>query len=164
MATSEALTIFLSEFDLQVSQIEKSYTLLEKKRAKSENEFLSIELVESIGYWLHNLYSAYEELFQLIAAFWENSLDNASAYHIQLLKRMRIEIPGVRPAVMKSEESFVSLDELRAFRHVFRHAYSYGLDDERVFFLLRRVLKSKDLILGEIGAFRQDMEKLAASD
>ncbi|MFP4285182.1 MAG: hypothetical protein ACLFQG_06480 [Desulfovermiculus sp.] len=52
---------------------------------------------------------------------------------------------------------------MRAFRHVFRHAYSYGLDDERVFFLLRRVLESKNTILGEISSFRSHVEGLSHS-
>ena len=84
--------------------------------------------------------------------------------HIELLRRMRLEIPGVRPAALSSEMSFQRLDELRAFRHVFRHAYSYGLDDERVFFLLRRVLESKDILLGDISSFRRHVEELPLSD
>ena len=83
--------------------------------------------------------------------------------HIELLRRMRLEIPGVRPAALSSEMSFQRLDELRAFRHVFRHAYSYGLDDERIFFLLRRVLETKNTILGDISSFRSHVENLSLS-
>ena len=73
-ASNESLTLFLSDFDLQVEIIEGIYTRLEIKFAKSKNEGVTAELVESIGYWLHNLYSAYEDLFKLIASFWENSI------------------------------------------------------------------------------------------
>lgn len=66
---------------------------------------------------------------------------------------MILHIPGIRPALL-SEESFKALDELRAFRHVFRHAYSYGLDDERVIFLLRRVLKQKSVVLDDMEQFK----------
>ncbi len=163
MGTREAVVLFLSDFDQQLVEIRKIYALLEEKSAKAHPP-ISSELVESIGYWLHNLYSAYEDLFRLIAAFWENSLESASTYHIELLRRMRLEIPGVRPAALSSESSFQRLDEMRAFRHVFRHAYSYGLDDERVFFLLRRVLESKDIILRDIVSFRNHVEGLPLSD
>ena len=44
---------------------------------------------------------------------------------------MRLDIEGIRPRLL-SEESFKILDELRGFRHVFRHAYSYELEHERV--------------------------------
>jgi hypothetical protein len=162
MGAQETLVLFLSDFDQQVDEIRKVYSLLEEKAAKAHDPVPS-ELVESIGYWLHNLYSAYEDLFRIIAVFWENSLERSSTYHIELLRRMRLEIPGVRPAALRSEISFQRLDEMRAFRHVFRHAYSYGLDDERVFFLLRRVLELKDVILDEISAFRNQVEGLPLS-
>ena len=67
---------------------------------------------------------------------------------------MVFEIRGIRPALI-SEKSFEGLDELRGFRHVFRHAYTYGLDDERVVFLLKRILKQKQSILDELDCFRQ---------
>jgi len=47
--------------------LHKKVPLLEKQPAAQES-------VESAGYWLHNLYSAYEDLFKLVAGFWENSL------------------------------------------------------------------------------------------
>jgi len=46
------------------------------------------------------------------------------------------------------------LNELRGFRHVFRHAYSYGLDDERVSVLLRKVLGQKDTVIKDLQTFR----------
>ncbi len=159
MASSDALILFLSEFDLQKEIIEEIYARLGEKASKSEKENVTPELVESIGYWLHNLYSAYEDLFKLIAAFWENSIEDVAGYHIQLLKRMRLTINGVRPALITTDKCYETLDELRGFRHVFRYAYSYGLDDERVFFLLNRTLKKKAEILAEVNRFRNKLEK-----
>ena len=43
---------------------------------------------------------------------------------------MRLSIPGVRPPLLSSDDALACLDELRAFRHAFRPAYSYGLDDD----------------------------------
>jgi hypothetical protein len=74
---------------------------------------------------------------------------------------MRTAIEGVRPALI-SMKSYQYLDEIRGFRHVFRHAYSYGLDDERVLFLLRRVLKNKDLILSDFANYKQLIKKIDA--
>ena len=58
---------------------------------------------------------------------------------------MRTAIEGVRPALI-SMESYQYLDEIRGFRHVFRHAYSYGLDDERVLFEKSCILHGLALI------------------
>jgi len=139
MVSEETVTLFLSEFDLQVEEIRKIYARLEGKAAKVQEGGIPEELVDSIGYWLHNLYSAYEDLFSQVASFWENSLQDDGGYHLHLLKRMRMDIPGVRPPLLPSDRAYIHLDELRGFRRVFRHAYSYGLDDERVLLLVRRV-------------------------
>ena len=67
----------------------------------------------------------------MVAGFWENSLIVDGEFHAQLLKRMLLNIKDVRPALL-SETAYKILNELRGFRHVFRHTYSYGLDEERV--------------------------------
>jgi len=59
-----------------------------------------------------------------------------------------------------SEESYRFLNELRGFRHVFRHAYSFGLDDERISFLLNRVLKKKELLLKDLKKFRKTIAEI----
>ena len=160
MVAEEAIAVFLSEFDFQVESIKQIYGRLEEKAARAQKEPVTEELVDSIGYWLHNLYSAYEDLFKQVASFWENSLQDNGAYHMQLLKRMRLSIPGVRPPLLSSEECVACLDELRAFRHVFRHAYSYGLDNERVFFVVKRALHKKTKLLEDMSRFRDAVEPM----
>ena len=155
----EQVVIFLAEFMQQFEQIISIYSTLERKTSKLTADHISAELVESTGYWLHNLYCAHEDLFKIVASFWENNIGTNGAYHKNLLKRMMLQIPGIRPALL-SEESFKALDELRAFRHVFRHAYSYGLDDERVIFLLRRVLKQKSVVLHDMEQFKVQIASL----
>lgn len=156
MDTQGELTVFLSEYKMQVNEIEKIYNRLQKKAGIIQKETPTEELVESAGYWLHNLYSAFEDLFKLVSGFWENNITGNGGYHINLLKRMRVEIPGVRPALL-TETSQKSLDELRGFRHVFRHAYNFGLDDERVIFLLNRVLKTREQVLADLHKFRENL-------
>ncbi len=56
---------------------------------------------------------------------------------------MQVRIKGIRPPLL-SKDSYESLNELRGFRHIFRYAYSYGLDDQRVFDLLRQISSKKD--------------------
>ena len=153
MEPQDRILVFLAEFDYQVELIRDIYKTLQRKVPPFENKTVAQESVESAGYWLHNLYSAYEDLFKLVAGFWENSLSSNGEFHIQLLKRMLISIKDVRPALL-SEGGYRILNELRGFRHVFRHAYSYGLDDERVSALLRKVLGQKDAVLNDLQSFR----------
>ncbi len=156
------IALFIADFDHQVSRIEKIYELLDNKSNVLTPKNISQEVVESCGYWLHNLFCAYEDLFKIVSAFWENNIDNDGAFHKTLIRRMMLTIEGVRPALL-SEESFCHLDELRGFRHVFRHAYSYGLDDERVIYLLKRVLNWKVNVLGELKAFRKKVYSILPS-
>lgn len=159
MAFKKKLALFIAEYEHQITEIQKIYDMLEQKIATEESKEVSMEIVESTGYWLHNLYCAFEDLFKLVAGFWENDVDTKNGYHIHLLKRMQLKIKGIRPALL-SEDSYESLNELRGFRHVFRHAYSYGLDDQRVFGLLRQVLNKKNVVINDLHKFRTEIESL----
>ena len=158
MDEEKRLAIFLSEFDFQLEQIIEIYEKLKQKVPEFEKQVPSKPLIESAGYWLHNLYSAYEDLFKLVCGFWENNISTNGDYHINLLKRMIIDIDGIRPAML-SEACYRDLNELRGFRHVFRHAYAYGLDDDRVSVLLRKTVRNKDAILNDIKVFRSKIEQ-----
>jgi hypothetical protein len=153
MEPQKQIVIFLAEFDHQVEQIESIYNALKKKVTALKKRPVSAETVESAGYWMHNLYCAFEDLFKVIAGFWDNTLNADGEYHVQLLKRMQLNIEDVRPALL-SETGYRTLNELRGFRHVFRHAYNYGLDDERVNALLRKILDRKDTVIKDLKAFR----------
>ncbi len=87
--------------------------------------------IESTAYQLPNLYNATEDLFKIVANAFENRVTDLSRWHTELLRRMRLEVEGVRPALL-STESVDLLNELRAFRHFFRHAYGVRLRFSRV--------------------------------
>jgi hypothetical protein len=82
------------------------------------------ELVHA-GYLLHNAYNACESILRRIAGTFENAL-TPDRWHEELLRRMTLEIPGIRPAAI-GEDVRASLDELRRFRHFFRHNYAAAL-------------------------------------
>ena len=103
-----------------------------------------------MGYQLHNLYGAFEQLFEEVARFFENRVDD-TRYHADLIRRMRLHIHGIRPALL-SEGTAGDLDELRRFRHLFRHAYGTELDS----------IKVGDLAAGVTGvrsSFARDFER-----
>ena len=159
MEAQKEIAVFLAEFDFQIKQVLKIYSIIEGKKVIFDKDPVASEMVESTGYWLHNLYSAFEDLFKLTAGFWENNVKINGDFHINLLKRMLVHIEQVRPALI-SEESYRFLNELQGFRHVFRHAYSFGMDDERVSFLLHRVLKKKELLLQDMKKFRKTIAEI----
>lgn len=104
------------------------------------------------AYALSNVYSCYEDIFKHIARVFENRIQNMSSWHSELLNRMLIEVPKIRPAVLTQETAAV-LDEMRAFRHVFRSSYVFTIDAERVTRLEKRWQSAKGKIRKEIENF-----------
>lgn len=147
--------VLRSELYAQLKEIERLFFEIDsrKKRAKRSKVFL-----ESIGYQLHNLYCAFEDLFKIIAGYFENTIPDTSRYHKELLKRMAIAIEGVRPAVI-SEELFEKLDEIRAFRHFFRHAYLHGLRYEKLRPVLESAERVRILYKSELERFLKELER-----
>ncbi len=84
----------------------------------------------ALGYTIHNLYSFMESYMLRIAKTFENNL-GASSWHSDLLDRMASEVVGVRPRFFEQIEADL-MNELRAFRHVFRNVYRSRLKSERV--------------------------------
>lgn len=104
-----------------------------------------------LGYFLHNLYCALEDLLQAVARTFENRLEDPARDHQELLKRLHLEVPGIRPRLLHTP-GYQLLNELRGFRHIFRHAYGYELDEVRL-----GQLKAK-VMLGW-GAVAEDLER-----
>jgi hypothetical protein len=65
-----------------------------------------------VGYLLHNLYSPIEDILKEISRIFENRVDDLARHHAELLKRMSLDIPGIRPKFI-SNKSFKLLNELR---------------------------------------------------
>lgn len=111
-----------------------------------------------LAYQLHNLYSSYEDLFKEIAITFENNLDRDSGFHKNLLLRMKMTIPGIRPGIL-SEKSYLILGELMGFRHVFRHAYDYNLSAEKLKKLREKVLLQYTGIDEDIKQFKEFLKE-----
>lgn len=84
---------------------------------------------------LHSYYTTVEGLLERIIAGLEGDVPSGANAHAELLRLATLPIEGIRPAIV-SPERFDALDELRKFRHFFRHAYALELRHDK----LRRAL------------------------
>ncbi len=91
----------------------------------------------ALGYTLHNLYNLIENSFFRIAKHFENEL-GSEGWHKELLHRMTLFIEGIRPRVI-DRPTAEQIDELRAFRYVFRNMYRKSLDPEKLLLLQKRL-------------------------
>lgn len=112
----------------------------------------------AIGYYLHSFYNGCENIFRSVARFFENDL-GPKAWHSDLLKRMKLAIPGYRPAVI-DDALYRLLDDFRGFRHKFRHSYSFELDWEKERLLAERFPDAAALLRKRLDSFLMELEQI----
>jgi hypothetical protein len=112
------------------------------------------EQLIAVAYYLHNLYCAFESIFQRVAEVFGNQIPDRSGWHADLLRRMTLDIEGLRPRLL-SDKVYDTLDELRRFRHLFRSAYRLRLDAERL-----ALVHKKARVLERI--YQADLERFLA--
>lgn len=117
-----------------LEELMEKYTLLNKKLMQIKPDEFDWS---SLGYAIHNLYNLLENYFLRISKFFENDLDQSS-WHRELVNRMTIEIIDVRPRLFNRDLAN-KINELRAFRHVFRYIYQSRLDVEKLQNLNHRI-------------------------
>ena len=155
------------KFLLLERSIQKDLEAIERLFAAIGTEDLADDASEEalivLAYRLHNLYNAFENIFQNIAATFENTLDDSARWHAQLLERMRLDAMPIRPAVI-DDTAYDALDELRRFRHLFRYAYDMELDPQRLRLVLTKALQLKAIYRPQFERFLEFLRALQADD
>lgn len=124
----ELLKADIKEELTKLKKLEEEFRTVETKLNLPPEEVSNYDRA-AIGYYLHNFYNGCENIFLAVARFFENDLARNS-WHTNVLKRMQVEIQGIRPALI-DEVLFRLLDDFRGFRYKFRHCYTFELDWER---------------------------------
>ncbi len=145
MPSPDRLRVLAKEIDTDLQQADRLARDLAGARARWAQSPSQEELVY-VGYMLHGIYSAWESAFHRIASTFENRLDPGQ-WHAELLERMALDIPGLRPSVIGQPE-LLMLHKLRAFRHFFRHNYAAPMDFDEI----QLVLKRYDEAFAQVGA------------
>jgi len=152
-ADVETLKTLRGECEFLFAKIDSRAVELNEHIAKMPQKAFVI----ASAYTLSSIYSCYEDMFKHIAKVFENRIENLSSWHSELLKRMIIEVPEIRSAVL-TEKVIVILDEMRSFRHVFRNSYVFVIDADRVLVISKRWNVAKDEIKKEIMDFLKKID------
>ncbi len=72
---------------------------------------------------------------------------------------MEVQLPDIRPAVLSTEQSR-AIDEIRTFRHVFRHMYQHDLDPERLALVDSRTPSAIDAFREAHRVFDEQLDKM----
>ena len=110
---------------------------------------------------IENSYTAVETVLFRIAQNFGNNLD-ASRWHTDLLRRMTVSIPEVRPAVI-SDTTYTKLDELMRFRHFKRYYFNLDYDWSRLEYLMNVVREVIPKVSGELTEFDRFLTDVIAS-
>ena len=93
---------------------------------------------EAAAFHLARLFNVIEGIALRVARLFENHIDPDAGWHAELIRRLSLDIPGVRPAFWRDPLLIADLRELRGFRHVVRHAYDLTVDPDRMTDLVDR--------------------------
>jgi len=120
---------------------------------------LSIKIRTTAGI-LHDFYTGIEKIFQRIATEMDGEIPKGEDWHIDLLKRMAISLPQIRPEVI-GEKLARELEEYLRFRHLFRNIYGFGLRWERIDTLAKALPKILKKFEAALQKFFQFLDKLS---
>lgn len=109
---------------------------------------------EACAHQLSRMYNGIEQMGLRVAKAFENNIDDDHGWHGALLSRLSISIEDVRPALFPSDLK-TALRELKAFRHVFVHAYELELDPAKLKLLLKYADEVGERLTGVVQDFVQ---------
>jgi len=151
------LLILKSEILVDQEKLERLFEKFETSYDRYSHRKEYSLLVES-AFYVNRLYTGFERIFQNIAAAFENTVEKSS-WHKALLDRMVIAIENIRPAVI-SENNYGPLNELRAFRHFFRHTYDFDLEDDKFAIVASKTRRLKKTYKNDIEKFLRFIDDL----
>ena len=114
----------------EISEIDKlfeSYSILIGYCQKSIPDLIEMS---ALAAFLHSFYSGIEKIFSVIAKDIDKSFPKNSQWHSDLL--MQMSQNNERRKAVICDESLSILKKYLAFRHFFRHAYTFKLDWENL--------------------------------
>ena len=153
---SESRDVIASRLAFEIAQVDQLLTvysdLLDSARERTPDP---VELA-ALASVLHSFYNGIENMLLCVAKGLDGPVPTGPKWHRDLLLQMG-ERNDRRPAVFSPETSR-KLDEYLAFRHFYRHAYSFFLDWGEVRTLVLNLGEVWMQVKSEIGAFVQALK------
>ena len=152
----ERILVLKSDLLNDINKIEKIFDRFDR----AYDSFLNINeysrLVES-AFYVNQIYSGFERILKNVAVIFENSIVDLD-WHKSLLEKMALNIEGIRPSVISIKTSSL-LNELRGFRHFFRHAYDVDIDKRKFGIVADSIIELENLYKSDFEKFIQFLDK-----
>jgi hypothetical protein len=142
---------------VEEAQLQQLFDLHRELLAKCRGEEPSAIELSALGAFLHSFYTGIENLFRRVAVELEDEMPGGEAWHRRILRQMA-EPTKERPAFISHGLAERLMPYLQ-FRHVFRQAYSFKLQWQKMAPLVLSSEELFDLIRTEISLFSATMDE-----
>lgn len=145
----------ISQVQFEIEQIDRlfqSYAALLEIPQKHVPNLVEMTALAAV---LHSFYNGLESLFLTIAKGIDAQISTSSQWHRDLLTQMTT-VQNHRKAVLTPETSS-RLSEYLAFRHFFRHAYSFFMEWDEMEKLVIPLAEVWIITRGEVEAFLKSL-------
>ncbi|HEX9971702.1 MAG TPA: hypothetical protein VGD14_06490 [bacterium] len=132
--------VLKAEINAELGKIQKVTNEIESLYNKIKDKTPSLVELSAMAAFLHNFYSGIENIMKRIATSLDNDVPSGTSWHTDLLKRMSIDIAGIRENVF-SEDTVNELTDYLSFRHVFVHSYGFELKWSKMHLLVESIEK-----------------------
>ena len=140
------------EFELnQIDNLLSEYRDLINKCEDEKPDLIELTALASV---LHSFYNGVENVFLLIAKNIDNDSPEGANWHKKLLIQMQEENDKRNQVISGDIED--ELVELLAFRHFYRHSYSFSLDWEEMKTMVLNLFETWE-------KFQEDINRFIAS-
>lgn len=139
----------VAEVNAELSNLEK--VCKEERDFQNKYAVIDSHLVRALSSYIADFYSGVERALKIICEEVDGGLSKSENWHKQLLTNAHIRV-GDRPPVL-SESTHRALLPYLGFRHVFRNAYGFELDKERIAALERNLPEVLELFSTDIRRF-----------
>ena len=113
--------------------------------------------IDALAALLHSFYTGIENMFKRIGIAIDGAPPKGELWHAQLLDSMSCSTPVRGPVI--SKELRTALRKFLDFRHVFRHAYSFELEWDKIAPLVRECRPTFQRLEEEVARFIERLDE-----
>ena len=121
------LSLLKTEIDSDLADLDRIVSEIKNLRQDIGSAEPSFRDRAAFGALLHSFYNGIENILKRISEEVDRGAPVGDSWHKALLKRMEIEVKGIRPAVLQ-QETVRCIKPYLGFRHFFRHSYTFEID------------------------------------
>lgn len=119
--------------------------------------------LDSAALNLHGVYNGIERLFEAIARDLDDSVPGGPTWLRDLLLQMELDVPSVRPAVIRAATR-AALEDYLGFRHIVRNLYTWDFVPKKLEALTNKLSVTLTDLEQDLDRFRAFLDSAGRAD